>query len=181
MSGKDISTPFLPTTPSSLSRTLERLLELTRSPSRALDSRAPVVASRTTEKQGHHKVCCDRRGGPRPPSRTADINLNFGLAEHTLFHTDPWLWKVIRLELSSKWLDPLLIRSSWLKQSSTNQSSSAAYQVRWPQKHLLFFLEMNQFQWGCLATFPAIACYKVAGSWNWALFALKLGRFCPKG
>ena len=37
-SGKHYSLPFLPATPSSPSRTLEGLFELTRRPSRALDS-----------------------------------------------------------------------------------------------------------------------------------------------
>ena len=37
-SGKHFSLPFLPATPSSPSRTLEGLFELTRHPSRALDS-----------------------------------------------------------------------------------------------------------------------------------------------
>ena len=39
-SGKHYSLPFLPATPSSLSQTLEGLFELTRRPSRALDSPA---------------------------------------------------------------------------------------------------------------------------------------------
>ena len=42
--GKHFSLPFLPATPSSLSRTLEGLYELTRSPSRALDPPRALLA-----------------------------------------------------------------------------------------------------------------------------------------
>ena len=54
-SGKHCSLLFLPATPSSPSRTLEGLFELTRRPSRALDSPRGLL-SETTEKQGHHQL-----------------------------------------------------------------------------------------------------------------------------
>ena len=73
-SGKHYSLPFLPATPSSPSRTLEGLFELTRRPFRALDS---CVASGTTEIQGHRQVCSARREGPKTTSKTADTNLDF--------------------------------------------------------------------------------------------------------
>ena len=66
-SGKHHSLPFLPATPSSLSRTLEGLFELTRHPSRALDSPSALLpelqrnkdtvrcAALGAEVPGHHQ------------------------------------------------------------------------------------------------------------------------------
>ena len=77
-----------PATPSSPSQTLEGLFELTRRPSRALDSPRALllsdrytvlfkslwltlcVASGTKEIQRHGQVCGAGRGGPRTPLRT---------------------------------------------------------------------------------------------------------------
>ena len=61
--GNHFSGLFVPATPSSLSRTLEGLLELTQCPSRALV--AVCVASGATEIQGHRQVFRD----PSTPSR----------------------------------------------------------------------------------------------------------------
>ena len=61
---------------------------------------ASCVASGTTEIQGHCQVCRARRGGPRTPSTTTDANLDCAFVENTLFDTNPWLWKVNRIELS---------------------------------------------------------------------------------
>ena len=61
---------------------------------------ASCVASGTTEIQGHRQVCRARRGGPRTPSTTTDANLDCAFVENALFYTDPWLWKVNRIELS---------------------------------------------------------------------------------
>ena len=74
---------------------LEGLYELTRRTSRALNF--SCVASKTTEKQGHNQVC---RAGPRALSRTTETNLDCAFVENALFHTDPWLWKVKRIEMS---------------------------------------------------------------------------------
>ena len=83
-SGKHYSLPFLPATPSSPSRILEGLFELTRRP-----LLASCVASGTTEILGHHQVCRARRGGPRTPSTTTDANLDCAFVENALFDTDP--------------------------------------------------------------------------------------------
>ena len=58
------------------------------------------IASGTTEKQGYRQVCRARRGGPRTPSTTTDANLDCTFVENALFDTDPWFWKVNRIELS---------------------------------------------------------------------------------
>ena len=53
-SGKHYSLPFLPATPSSPSRILEGLFELTRCPSKALDSPRALPLELCTEKLGHY-------------------------------------------------------------------------------------------------------------------------------
>ena len=89
-SGKHYSLAFLPATPSSPSRTLEGLFELTRRPSWALDS-PRVLLPELPEIQGHRQVWRTRREGPRTPSRTTDKNLDCAFVENALFYTDPWL------------------------------------------------------------------------------------------
>ena len=55
---------------------------------------ALCIASGTTEIQGHHQVCRARR-------RTTDKNLDWcAFVANALFYTNPWLWKVNRIELS---------------------------------------------------------------------------------
>ena len=46
---------------------------------------ASSVASGTTEKQGHHKVCRARRGGPGTLSTTTDANLDGAFFENAHF------------------------------------------------------------------------------------------------
>ena len=48
-----------------------------------------LVASGTTEKQGHRQVWRARCGGPRTPSTTTDANLDCAFVENALFYTDP--------------------------------------------------------------------------------------------
>ena len=50
-----------------------------------------------------------RRRGPGTPSTTTDANLDCAFVENALFYTDPWFWKVNRIELS---LWPDLSRAS---------------------------------------------------------------------
>ena len=64
LSGKYFYLPFLPATPSSLSRTFEGLLELTQRPSRDFNL-AMCVVSGTTDNQGHREVCFAGGRGPR--------------------------------------------------------------------------------------------------------------------
>ena len=82
-----MSLPFLPAAPSSLSWTLEVLFELTRHPSRALDSPRTLLPEQ--ENQGHSQVCCAKRGGPRTTLKTTDANLDCAFVENALYFTDP--------------------------------------------------------------------------------------------
>ena len=81
--GLDISPPFLPATPPSLSQTLVGLFELTR-----LSSRALGLLHRLLPELQKHKDTA-RRGGPRTQSKTTNANLDCGFAENALFTTDP--------------------------------------------------------------------------------------------
>ena len=74
---------FLPVTPSSRSRTLEGLFELTLRPSRALNLTL-CVAYGTSELQGR-QVCRAGRKFPRTPSKTTDTNLDGLLVENNFF------------------------------------------------------------------------------------------------
>ena len=47
------------------------------------------IASGTTEKQGHGKVCSASRGGPRTPSGTTDANLDGMFVKNALFYNHP--------------------------------------------------------------------------------------------
>ena len=47
---------------------------------------ASCVSSRTTEIQGHCQVCCARRRGPRPTSRTTDSNFGVNGNELNSFY-----------------------------------------------------------------------------------------------
>ena len=71
---------FLPMTSSSRYQTLEGLIELTRCPSRALDSPRALLP----ELQ-RYKECRARRGGPRTPSTITDANLDCAFVENALF------------------------------------------------------------------------------------------------
>ena len=85
--GINLSLLLLTVTPSSPSRTLEGLFELTWLPFK--DSRLPsCIASGTTEIQGLHQVCRTRCGGPRTPLKTAAANLDCARVENSLFYTD---------------------------------------------------------------------------------------------
>ena len=88
------SLPFLSATPSSPSRTLEGLLELTRCPSWALDLPRALLPELLRYKD---RTSC---GGPRTPSNITDANLDCAFVENALLYTDPWLWKVNRIQLS---------------------------------------------------------------------------------
>ena len=88
LSGKHFSLPFLPATPSSPSRTLEGLFELTRRPSRALDSPRALLPGLQRYKDTV-RCAAARRGGPRTPSTTPDANLDCAFLENALFYTDP--------------------------------------------------------------------------------------------
>ena len=72
-------------TPSSLSRTLEGLFELTRRPSRALDS--PRAMLPELQRYKDRQVWRSRRGGPRTSSTTTDANLDCAFVENALFYT----------------------------------------------------------------------------------------------
>ena len=62
--GINFSLPFLPATPSSLSRPLEGLFELTRHP-----RLASCIAFGFTKTQGHRQVCPAKHKGPRTLSK----------------------------------------------------------------------------------------------------------------
>ena len=47
----------------------------------------------------HHQVCRAWRGDSRTPSTTTDANLDCAFVENALADTDPWLWKVNRIEV----------------------------------------------------------------------------------
>ena len=89
-SGKYFSLPFLPATLSSLSQTLEVLFELTRRPSRALNSPCALLLELQRSKD------TDRcAGGPRTTSRTTDANLDCAFVENALVYVVPkigWAW-----------------------------------------------------------------------------------------
>ena len=96
-SGKHFSLPFLPATPSS--PTLEGLFLADTAPFKG-PRLTLCIAYRTTEKQGRCKVCHARHWGLKTLSRTADANLDCAFVENELFYTNPWWWKVNRIELS---------------------------------------------------------------------------------
>ena len=83
-SGKHCYLPFLPATPTFLSETLE---------GRRVSSKFPglawCIACITSEIQVHYQVSHARLGGPKPPSRTTDTNLNCGLVEKALLLVVP--------------------------------------------------------------------------------------------
>ena len=83
-SGKYFSLPFLPATPSSPSRTLEGLFELTRRPSRALDSPRALLPELQRYKD---TVRCAALGAEVPGyrTRTTDANLDSAFDENTFF------------------------------------------------------------------------------------------------
>ena len=89
-SGKYFSLSFLPVTPSSPSRSLEGLFELTRRPSRALDSPRALLPELQRYKD---TVRCAALGaevrGPRTPSRTTDANLDCAFVENALLFVVP--------------------------------------------------------------------------------------------
>ena len=89
LSGKLYSLPLLTSTPSSPSRTLEGRFELTRHPSRALDSPRALLPELQRYKD---TVRCAAlgRGGPTTPSTTTDANLECAFVENALFYCDPW-------------------------------------------------------------------------------------------
>ena len=64
---------------------LEGLFELTRRPSRALDSPRALFP----ELQRYQYTVMSRRRGPRTPSKTADANLDCAFVENSLFYIDP--------------------------------------------------------------------------------------------
>ena len=88
--GENYSLPFLPATPSSPSRTLEGLFELTGRPSRALNSPRALLPELQRYKD---TVRCAVLGaevpGLRQDSRTTDSNLDGAFVENALFYTDP--------------------------------------------------------------------------------------------
>ena len=75
--GKHYSLPFLPATPSSLSRTLEGLFELTRRPSWALDSPRALLPELQRYKD---TVRCAAQG--------AEVS-GHAFVENALFYIDP--------------------------------------------------------------------------------------------
>ena len=83
-SKKHFSLPLLPATPSSMSRTLEGLFELTRRLSRALDLPRALLPELQRIKDTHRQGCRARRGGPRTPSRTTDANFDCTFVENAL-------------------------------------------------------------------------------------------------
>ena len=84
--GKHYSLPFLPATPSSPSRTLGGLFELTRCPSRALDL---PRASLPEPQRIMNTVCRARRGGARTLLRTTDAKLDYAFVENALVFVYP--------------------------------------------------------------------------------------------
>ena len=96
LSGKHYSLPFLPATPSSPSRNLEGLFELTRRPSRALDLPRALLPELQRYKD---TVRCAALGVEIPGHRQqqTDANLDCAFVENALIYTDPWFWKVNRI------------------------------------------------------------------------------------
>ena len=85
--GGHCSFPFVVATPSSLSRTLEGLFELT------LLLQGPSNSSRALlpkkEKQGHSQVCRTTQNSSRTPSIISDAHLDCVFVIKTLFYADP--------------------------------------------------------------------------------------------
>ena len=86
LSGKQYSLPFLPATPSSPSQTLEGLFELTRRPSRALDSPRVLLPEQQRCKDIVGRCAALRHGGLKTGlSRTTDRNLDCAFLGNNLF------------------------------------------------------------------------------------------------
>ena len=94
-----LSLTFLPATPSSPSRTLEGLFELTRRPSRALDSPRALLPELQRYKD---TVRCAALSAEVPGRVQQQLTqtLIVRLWKMHLFTTNPWLSKVDRIELS---------------------------------------------------------------------------------
>ena len=86
--GNHFSLPVLQATPSSSSRTLEGLFELTRRPSRALDSPHALLPELQRYKDTD-RCSALGRGGPRTSSTTTDANLDCASVEKALSNTHP--------------------------------------------------------------------------------------------
>ena len=89
--GDNFSLKFLPGTPSSRSRTLEGLFELTRRLLRALDSPRALLSELQRKKD---TVKCAAIGVDVPGhSKSADANLDCAFVENTLSYTDSLIVK----------------------------------------------------------------------------------------
>ena len=129
---------------------------------------ASCVFSGITVKQGHRQVWCTRCRGPRTPSKTADWDIDCALP----IYTDPWLWKVNRIELS-EWPDSVLagwphsLRRSTLRSLQTQTRRAVPLQPR-----------PVQVNTGFLGGFLAINSTEIGSSWVFLRFSLSFSNIC---
>ena len=83
-----LSSSVPPATHSSPSQALEGLFELTRRPSRALDS-PRLLLPNSSDTRTPPEVCKAKCPGPRTPSRTTDTNLDCAPVENALVWVAP--------------------------------------------------------------------------------------------
>ena len=130
-------------TPSSPSRTLEGLFELTWCSSRTLNS---PHASGTTEIQGHSQVCRTRRGSLRKPSTTTDKNLDGAFVENALFYTDPWKTLLTKFRIHH-WLECCsqlttdVINSWWFEKEGNQCRDANQFQYFCSNQWFLFYFK----------------------------------------
>ena len=91
---KWFSVSFLPATPSSPSRTLEGLFELTRRPSRALDSPCALLLKL---KRYRDMVRCAALDTEVPGHHQEQLTQILHFVQNPLSYTDPWLRKLNRI------------------------------------------------------------------------------------